>query len=103
MPADNIGSNLQPKSLLENLNRHNFECFGCKAKYFQRGDPRYICLGCKTSFADKNQKFVDLCKGCVDKLVNQDEKLVRKLKKENHRPWHPLLRILFNVDGYFLY
>ena len=71
MPSDNIGRNLQPKSL-DNVNRHNFECFGCKSKYFQRGEPRYLCLGCKTSFAEKKDKFMDLCKGCVQRLANRD-------------------------------
>lgn len=44
---------------------------------------------------------MDLCPGCRDKIGSEEMK--EQLKYENHLEAHPLLRVLYNVKGYYEY
>ena len=63
-----------------------------------------MCLGCKVSHSDQNAaELINLCSKCVDRTVGKDKKLKKSLKLLGHKRWHPLLRILFNTEGYYLF
>lgn len=55
-----MGKNIQPDKPIENLDSHSFGCNGCGGGGFKVGEPRYVCLGCRSE-PNYRGDYVDLC------------------------------------------
>lgn len=96
-----VGSNLQPNDIGKVDSGNQFMCNICSYCPTNVGEARYICLGCNN---DPNLKgdHDDICEKCLETTVQNDPKIIESLTP-SHDKSHPLLRVLYNVKGYYEY
>ncbi len=95
-----LGNNIQPESMDKIQFGHQFGCNGCGGCPENIGDARYVCLGCRSD-PNYRRDYVDICPECLANYLKGDEETKTKLNQDGHKESHPLLRILYNVEGYY--
>jgi len=95
-----FGKNIQPKTD-EECEGHGFMCNGCRGG--SGGNARYICMGCRRE--PNPRDYVDFCFDCVKKIRGGNPEEIKQINdanlNEGHNEKHPLLRVLFGVNGYY--
>jgi len=98
-----LGGNLQPVDVTKVDKPHGFFCNGCSSGSEGVGYARYIALAVRCDPNFKSGGNLDLCEGCMSKLIAKEQGIIDSLLPEGHKDNHPFLRVLYNTNGYYEY